>query len=87
MEEMVSRKLDAAIRESDMCRCEQCRLDVMALTLNKLPPRYVVGNSGNVYVELELNGEQGRAEIITALVQAIERVNARPRHPESGRAR
>ena len=82
MEEMVTRKLDETMAECETCNCDLCRKDVLALTLNSLPPHYTVRDSGNVLAEHKWNSQQGQAEIITAIMQAIKKVKAFPRHED-----
>ena len=42
MEIWVLKYIDEAMKNADMCTCERCRLDTIAITLNKLPPKYIV---------------------------------------------
>lgn len=45
MEAIVKNDLEKNMVEFDMCTCEHCMADVMALTLTKLPAKYVVTDS------------------------------------------
>ena len=50
MEEVVDRKLKELLQDrNDVCQCKHCRLDIMAIALNDLPPRYIVSEKGEVY--------------------------------------
>ena len=80
MEEMVALRIDAVLGKADICKCDQCRNDVMALSLNQLPPRYVSRVSGNVFTSFSLNTDQGQAQVLTSLMRAVETVRANPRH-------
>lgn len=77
MERLVVDRLDGAFTKFKCCRCDKCKKDVAALALNKLPPKYAV-------VEPEKATELADAleghEVSTAIVQAIIRVRANPRH-------
>ncbi len=42
METIVKNNLENRMASFDMCTCEHCKADVMALTLTKLPAKYVV---------------------------------------------
>jgi len=42
MESIVENNIENRMTSFDMCTCEHCRADVMALTLTKLPAKYVV---------------------------------------------
>lgn len=64
-----------------MCMCDQCRLDVIALTLNNMPPKYVVTGAGKAMEAFRLQGQlQNRMEIYQAMLQAAQLVKERPRH-------
>lgn len=72
------------------CGCEKCRDDVIALALNHTKPRYATGNPppGAVLTRLELQSEQGQAQLISVVHDAMKHVMANPRHtPPSGAAR
>ncbi len=71
---------DFMTREN-MCQCDQCKLDVIALTLNTLPPKYVVTGPGKAMEAFRLQGQlQNRMEIYQAMLQAGQLVKERPRH-------
>ncbi len=42
MEEVVERHLDDYIAKFNVCKCKRCRADIKALSLTKLPAKYVV---------------------------------------------
>lgn len=44
MEEVVKGSINKAVSQFDMCTCERCMADVMALSLTNLPAKYVVTN-------------------------------------------
>ena len=83
MEELVKDRLDEYIQDSDICKCEQCRADIMALALNNLPPRYIVSISGNVYSRFESLKTQFQADVIITVLNAIEVIKRKPRHEQS----
>ena len=64
----------------DFCWCERCRYDVLALTLNCLPPTYVVSEEGEIFSRTATLRQQYQADIAVALVQAVIKVKADPRH-------
>ncbi|BCV25051.1 late competence development ComFB family protein [Gelria sp. Kuro-4] len=71
---------EVARRFPEACRCPRCRLDVLALALNALPPRYVVSETGEVYARAEQLSQQYNADIAIALTRAFSQVLAAPRH-------
>lgn len=73
----VEHRIDEVIETCDACRCEKCRMDMMALALNKLPSKYVV----TVHDQLiDLTFRKSGAEILTALTQAVLLVKENPKH-------
>ncbi len=64
----------------DVCTCERCQLDAMAMTLNKLPPRYVVCNQGEVYVRIAELDQQFKVDTLFAVLNALRTVHANPHH-------
>lgn len=69
----------------DLCDCPRCREDVMAIALNRLPPRYVVRDEGEVYTKVSFDQVGGKAEIVTALMHGFEVVHRNPRHRDDAR--
>ena len=80
MEELVDKRLDELMSMANMCGCPQCRADVRALALNRLPPRYITSIKGDVFVRFEAQSCQEQAEVAGAIVRAIEIVRKNPRH-------
>lgn len=79
MEELVLSRLDSTLMRFNCCKCNKCKKDIAALTLNKLAPRYVVMKSGDKDKRAQAEAEYGSA-VTGALVQAIMLVKKEPRH-------
>ena len=79
-EEAVKVYLDRWFKEADMCHCEDCRLDVMAIMLNALPQKYVVTDTGALFAQLGDFDPQNRTDYMTIMIQAVQTVNKGPRH-------
>jgi competence protein ComFB len=62
------------------CPCERCQLDIVALALNRLPPRYVVTEQGNIYVKALYAERQLISDVIRELSNAALIVQERPNH-------
>lgn len=77
MENMVLRKLDAAVRKFNCCGCDRCRRDIVAFALNLLPPRYVVADVRHV-TQMEECVEEN--QVMGALIKAVLQVRSNPRH-------
>lgn len=81
MEDVVSSYVDEALeKEEDFCSCARCRLDVMALTLNDLKPKYVVLPRGYAYARMDELQAQFLADTIVSVSRAIKIVRKKPRH-------
>ena len=81
MEEFVQDKMDDVLEQYPCCcRCEQCRLDIEALSLNQLPPRYVSTRRGSVMARIcEMNTEC-EVKVVKAIASAVEIVQEHPHH-------
>lgn len=67
-------------RYPDICKCEKCMLDIKAISLNKLPPRYIVTEKGELYKKMEELDNQIRADVIGVITSAVEQVRVNTRH-------
>lgn len=77
MESAVLAKLDTVLARCQCCRCDRCKKDIVALALNKLPPKYMVLSEGQSAPDID---PQTNARIITAMIQAVIKVRQFPRH-------
>jgi len=81
MEEVVKDVLgDLLAREKSVCKCDRCRLDMTALALNNLSPKYVVTDVGRAHTKLESAKAQFQIDIVKELIAAIQKVSKNPRH-------
>ncbi len=80
MEDAVLQILDETLDKKNTCSCEQCRMDIAAIALNKLPPRYVVTSKGASYGRTDLLELQKYIDVVGAITQAIRLVKEHPRH-------
>lgn len=84
MEELVEEFYDDIKDRCDCCTCEQCRGDVIAYTLNHLPPQYVVSSVGASLSKAANLRYQHKTDIHTALLRAMTVVSESPRHDLNG---
>jgi len=85
MEEAVDRTMDEILsHRDDVCKCERCKLDIKALALNHLPPRYVVTDKGYIYTKVNELESQFKADITVAVTNAMKIIRLNPRHEEEG---
>ena len=84
-EEAVRLFVEKRLRETDICHCENCRLDVMAIMLNGLAPRYVVTDKGALYAQMNEFDPQTKIDLTTAMTLAVKIVGKNPKHNLSDR--
>lgn len=74
MEETVLNKIDQLWKQTDYCKCDECRFDVAAYALNRLPAKYVHTVEGALFHKFASSTTQTDAEITAVVYQAIQRV-------------
>ncbi|WP_027717288.1 late competence development ComFB family protein [Desulfovirgula thermocuniculi] len=62
------------------CTCQRCQEDILALTLNQLPPHYVATDEGTIFTQVSFDQIGGKAQVIAAITRSIQQVAANPRH-------
>jgi competence protein ComFB len=73
LEELLSKR-------NDICKCEKCRLDMMAIALNNLPPQYYLSNKGEVFSKLASSYSEMRIKVLTEVTKALMQVQKLPSH-------
>ena len=79
-EDWVKSYLERNIKSFDVCDCEDCRLDIMAIALNKLPPQYVVTEKGAIFASVNEMSHQRMVDLATAVTEGVVIVSSRPSH-------
>ena len=64
----------------EVCKCTKCKADVVALTLNQLPPHYVASEKGEVLSKADHFNLENKSKLLVALTNAIKQVADAPRH-------
>jgi len=82
MEEFVERYIDKVMKEVNMCTCQKCRYDVMAIALNNLKPLYTVTRSGALFNKVKSMESQYEAQIISEITKAAKIVMKDTKHDE-----
>ncbi len=80
IEEIVLDAVPDYLHKEGMCKCDQCKLDVAAIALNNLPPRYIVTAKGASYAKADMLDMQKYIDIVGAITKAIKLVKEHPRH-------
>ncbi|MEG0979189.1 MAG: late competence development ComFB family protein [Oscillospiraceae bacterium] len=77
-EKLVLEKLDKVLDSMKCCKCDRCKMDIIAMALNSLEPHYVVKSRG-VIEDKELEQEITQ-EATSAVLKAALSVRRKPRH-------
>lgn len=80
MEEIIAEEIEQTIDELGICKCEQCRRDLMTPTLNKCKPKYVSTEKGGLISKMDKLSYNSLAEILTTIALAAETVKKNPHH-------
>ena len=82
MEDIVEMVYDDVIKDIQVCKCNKCRADMLAITLNSLPTKYVVTKIGETYSKTNILVQQFEVDVISAITKAAEIVAKNPRHDQ-----
>lgn len=81
LEEEVIKAVNNQLKETPViCDCDKCRMDIVAITLNNLKPKYVVSDKGRLYGRINNMTYQYNADIVKEVTKAISIVGANPLH-------
>ena len=70
MEDVVLSIMDEVIGNMEICKCEKCKMDIAAIALNNLPPKYVVTDKGELYSKVNFLKGQFNADVILEITKA-----------------
>ncbi len=73
-------KMEEVMGKLNVCTCRLCQADVLALTLNYLPQKYVTTDEDKQKMQLDLYRKQYETDLLSALTRACVRVKGSPRH-------
>jgi competence protein ComFB len=80
MEDVVNKNIDSILNIMNVCKCEKCRMDIMAISLNDLPAKYVVTATGELYTKVRELEQQFEVNVETAIIKAAIFVSKKPQH-------
>lgn len=80
MEEIVFGQMKDILNDINMCTCDKCLLDIAAIALNDLPPKYIVTEKGELYSKINTLGQQFEVDVVSAVTKAAVLVKRKPRH-------
>lgn len=78
MEETVLNKIDQLWKDTEYCKCDNCRMDIATYALNRLPAQYVQSLKGKVLYQFEASKIQPDIEVTVAVSKGIEIVGKAP---------
>lgn len=62
------------------CDCEKCRIDIVLLTLNHVPPHYTSSQAGEAYIKAIYLNPQLQTDILKEITQAVKIIEEKPNH-------
>ncbi len=80
MEEVVLNLMEGVLDDINVCKCELCKMDIAALALNDLPPKYIATEKGELYSKVNSLRNQFEVDVIAAITKAAVLVKRAPRH-------
>ena len=78
-ERLMIKELEQQLPKTDICKCEDCVLDIATLALNNIEPHYHVSLLGNIYAKA-LDNTKYLDAIKKAVKEAIDTVKKNPSH-------
>jgi competence protein ComFB len=79
-EDIVIQKTREIVSKIDMCQCEKCFLDICALVLNQIPPKYVTTTKGNLMAKLPALSPKKEQEMMILITKCARMVQEKPFH-------
>jgi len=80
MEEIVFNLINEVLEDINVCKCGKCTMDIAAIALNDLPPKYIVTEKGELYSKINALRQQFEVDVIAAITKAAVLVKRKPRH-------
>lgn len=81
LEHIVWQQLDEVLdRYPEACRCEKCRADIVAYTLNQIKPHYVASEKGALMAKAQSLDAGFKIELLVTMAAAVKQVQDHPRH-------
>lgn len=80
MEDVVFGLMAQVTDNMDICKCEKCTLDIAAITLNNLQPKYVVNDKGELYSKVNNFRSQSEIDVIKEITKSAMIVKNNPKH-------
>jgi competence protein ComFB len=83
MENIVTNLFDEFQKNYELkCDCNKCKDDMLALVLNKIPPRYTSSEKGQLFVKGLYINSQMQSDVMRELMEAANIVEHHQHHQE-----
>jgi competence protein ComFB len=81
-EQLVLQELEKQLEthEADLCRCNDCIVDMAAMALNSIKPLYRFSLLGTLYAAQAMSEQSYAESVRKAVTMAIDKVSANPAH-------
>jgi len=81
-ENLVIREMEQQLKtgHEDMCRCNECIVDIAAIALNSVKPLYRFSLLGTLYASQAMTEQAYADSVKNAVSQAIKKVKKNPAH-------
>ena len=76
---LVIEELERQLTDSNVCRCEDCILDIVTYSLNKLKPYYQVSLIGSLYVNAIETSDYSQ-QVKRVVREGMEKIKTNPAH-------
>lgn len=81
MEDVIRAEIDEYIDSLGICTCPVCRRDLLTLTLNHVPPKYVTSEKGAAITKAErITSRDEKIKLLTQITYYAQMVKKRPNH-------
>lgn len=81
MEDVIRTEIDEYIDSLGICTCPVCRRDLLTLTLNNVPPKYVTSEKGAAITKAErITSRDEKIKLLTEITYYAQMVKQRPNH-------
>jgi hypothetical protein len=80
MQILVEENTEKYMNMFGLCQCPRCVVDVKALALNNLQPKYVVMKEGEMVPRITLYEGRFQTAVTAQILRACQSVMANPRH-------
>jgi len=81
-EHLVIREIEQQLKsdQGNMCRCNECVVDIAAISLNNVKPLYRFSLLGTLYASQAMTEQAYADSVKQAVMQAIKKVKRNPAH-------